>query len=83
MDALVRGVMAILSTLLLMIPVFTLSCLGEVTAYTRDAVILVSTLIFSLLLALFSKARHYEIFAATAAYVSTSIIISVVVANLP
>lgn len=70
-----REVITILNIFLLMILIFTLFCLREATVYTRNAVILTFTLIFSLFLALFFKVKRYKIFAATAAYVFTSIII--------
>ncbi|MCJ1378890.1 hypothetical protein MMC17_001989 [Xylographa soralifera] len=66
LDFFIRLVMTIFSALLLMIPVFVLYVIQQSTGFAKDVVVLVFTLVFAIFLALFTKAKRHELFAATA-----------------
>ncbi|MCJ1388727.1 hypothetical protein MMC18_001576 [Xylographa bjoerkii] len=66
LDFFIRLIMTICSALLLMIPVFVLYVMQQSTGFAKDIVVLVFTLVFAIFLALFTKAKRHELFAATA-----------------
>ncbi|MCJ1225668.1 hypothetical protein MMC12_002317 [Toensbergia leucococca] len=68
LDTLARLVLTVIGTLLLMIPVFVLYAWRE-DGVDKDMVVLVFTFVFAIFLAIFTRAKRHEVFAATAGYV--------------
>ena len=68
LDAVARVILTFVATLWLMVPVFAfywVSSKGPI----KDVIVLVFTMVFAIFLAIGTKAKRHEIFAATAAYV--------------
>ena len=69
LDVVARMVLTFMATLWLMVPVFVFYWVASKGLY-KDMIVLVFTMGFAMFLAIFTKAKRHEIFAATAAYVA-------------
>ncbi|MCJ1401912.1 hypothetical protein MMC11_005129 [Xylographa trunciseda] len=74
LDFFIRLIMTIFSAILLMIPVFVLYAIEQSTGFAKDVVVLAFTLVFAVFLALLTKAKRHELFAATAGYVIVALL---------
>ena len=64
-DTFIRFVMTLFGAVLLMVPIFVLYIIQE-TGLAKDMVVLGFTLLFAVFLAVSTKAKRHELFAATA-----------------
>jgi len=74
LDFFIRLAMTIFAALLLMTPVFVLYAIQQSTGFAKDIVILIFTLAFAIFLAVFTRAKRHELFAATAGYCAVLVV---------